>query len=292
MKITLRHHGWPAGALAATGLAIALALAAPPARSDPGLLLGGAAAVLVAITASRGLRRRLIAVRIGSAAGWLRAHLWLGLLSLVFALAHSGFRLGGGLSTALTLVLTAAVLSGVLGVALQRVLTREINALSTDTIFDLQRGVLSLRRRAYEIVWGACGAAPDAPGEADELRRLGAPPRTPGIVHPTGTLAGQAELDHFYRDLVLPFLHAAGGGSSLLATAADATLAFDALEAHLAAPLRPALAELRDRCGRLRAARRQHRLYRWLHGWLLLHVPLSMALLVLLITHAVMALRY
>ena len=36
----------------------------------------------------------------------------------------------------------------------------------------------------------------------------------------------------------------------------------------------------------------QERVYRWLHGWLVLHVPLSAALLVLGVTHAVMALYY
>jgi hypothetical protein len=33
-------------------------------------------------------------------------------------------------------------------------------------------------------------------------------------------------------------------------------------------------------------------LHRWLHGWLLLHVPLSLALLLLGAVHAIIALRY
>jgi len=37
---------------------------------------------------------------------------------------------------------------------------------------------------------------------------------------------------------------------------------------------------------------RQERLHRWLHGWLLLHIPLSLALILLGAVHAVMALRY
>lgn len=290
MKLDRRHLGWLAGSLAATGLAVALTLAAPP-RGVPSLLLGAAGAALICVCALRGLRRRLHKVRIGSAGTWLRAHLWLGALSLVFSLAHAGFRLGGPLSAALTLLLIGTVASGVLGVALQHALTRSINALSAETIFDLQQGALSLRRRAYEVVWAACGAAPD-PGEAEELRRLlGAPPRTPEPMFAAGTIAGQKELGRFYRDLVLPFLRAPGR-STQLATAAGAALAFDAVAVHLAEPLRPALADLRDRCARLRTARRQHQLHRWLHGWLLLHVPLTMALLVLLVTHAVMALRY
>jgi hypothetical protein len=33
-------------------------------------------------------------------------------------------------------------------------------------------------------------------------------------------------------------------------------------------------------------------LHRWLHSWLYLHVPLSMAFLVLVVVHAVWSLRY
>ena len=36
----------------------------------------------------------------------------------------------------------------------------------------------------------------------------------------------------------------------------------------------------------------QERFYRWLHGWLLVHVPLSMTLLLLSLVHAVISLRY
>jgi hypothetical protein len=36
----------------------------------------------------------------------------------------------------------------------------------------------------------------------------------------------------------------------------------------------------------------QSRLHLWLHGWLLLHVPLSFALLILTVVHAVLSLRY
>jgi hypothetical protein len=36
----------------------------------------------------------------------------------------------------------------------------------------------------------------------------------------------------------------------------------------------------------------QGRLHLWLHGWLLLHIPLSLALILLGAVHAVMALRY
>jgi hypothetical protein len=36
----------------------------------------------------------------------------------------------------------------------------------------------------------------------------------------------------------------------------------------------------------------QERVWRWLHGWLVLHVPLSAALLVLGVVHVIMSLYY
>ena len=45
---------------------------------------------------------------------------------------------------------------------------------------------------------------------------------------------------------------------------------------------------LRDR----RRLAEQERMWRWLHGWLILHVPLSAALLVLGIVHVVMSLYF
>jgi len=45
-------------------------------------------------------------------------------------------------------------------------------------------------------------------------------------------------------------------------------------------------------CAERRQYRLQERIFRWLHGWLLIHVPLSMALLILGVTHAISALYY
>jgi hypothetical protein len=50
--------------------------------------------------------------------------------------------------------------------------------------------------------------------------------------------------------------------------------------------------EIQDICEERRQLAVQRRLHHWLHGWLLVHVPLSYALLLLSIVHAVVALRY
>jgi len=52
------------------------------------------------------------------------------------------------------------------------------------------------------------------------------------------------------------------------------------------------LKDLENICEEEHQLSRQARIYHWLHAWLLVHVPLSIALLVLGAVHAVMALRY
>jgi hypothetical protein len=53
-----------------------------------------------------------------------------------------------------------------------------------------------------------------------------------------------------------------------------------------------ALHDLEVMCEERRQLARQRRLHRWLHGWLLVHVPLSYALLLLSAVHAFQSLRY
>jgi hypothetical protein len=64
------------------------------------------------------------------------------------------------------------------------------------------------------------------------------------------------------------------------------------LRAELPETLHPVLDELEDICEEERQLNRQIRLYHWLHGWLLVHVPLSILLLVLGGVHAIAALLY
>ena len=56
--------------------------------------------------------------------------------------------------------------------------------------------------------------------------------------------------------------------------------------------LHESVAELESICEERRQLADQKRLHHWLHGWLLIHVPLSLALLLLGAVHAVIALRY
>ena len=52
------------------------------------------------------------------------------------------------------------------------------------------------------------------------------------------------------------------------------------------------LRDLEEICEERRQLMVQNKLHLWLHGWLLVHVPLAFALLVLTAVHAVLSLRY
>ena len=83
------------------------------------------------------------------------------------------------------------------------------------------------------------------------------------------------------RALVVP----TAGGDTVWANTAAAYR-------DLSPELRTLVGQLEELCERRRQLALQQRLHFWLHNWLWLHLPLSVALLVLLAAHVLFALRY
>ena len=101
-----------------------------------------------------------------------------------------------------------------------------------------------------------------------------------------------APLRSFYLDEMRPFLEQPQQRSSRLGDADKARGAFSGLKTLLPLAAHSSLEDLQDICDEARQLSRQERLHHWLHGWLLLHIPLSLALILLGAIHAVMALRF
>jgi hypothetical protein len=99
-------------------------------------------------------------------------------------------------------------------------------------------------------------------------------------------------LRQFYLQEVQPFLENPKHRGQRLGDTAKASSSFSGLRTLLPAAAHATLSDLEDICDEARQLTRQERLHRWLHGWLLLHIPLSLALILLGAIHAVMALRY
>jgi len=207
---------------------------------------------------------------IGSRQAWLRGHIWLGLLSVVFIACHAHARLGGFVEKLLWVVLAAVILSGVFGLVLQQFLPRWLAQRCGD-------------EAPYEQIPHLCRLMR---GKADAAVDEVAPAAAVGA-----TFA--AELRAFHDQHVRPFLAVPVPRGSVLREEQRASSVFDALRKRLdlsgaGATVLAETDRLEELCRDRRQLADQERLHHWLHGWLLLHIPLSVALLVLGVAHAVM----
>lgn len=100
------------------------AINGPSGGSLPGLIFGIIAAIMMIFAGLLAARRRFPAARLGSAQFWLRGHLWIGALTVPFALFHAGFGWGGRLEWLLWALFFAVIGSGFWGLALQQLLPR------------------------------------------------------------------------------------------------------------------------------------------------------------------------
>ena len=106
------------------------------------------------------------------------------------------------------------------------------------------------------------------------------------------TEAESAPLKRFYLQELRVFLEQPKRRGQRLGDAEKAKLAFAGLKTLLPAAAHETLVDLEEICEEARQLVLQERLHRWMHGWLLVHIPLSLALMVLGAVHAVVALRY
>jgi hypothetical protein len=249
----------------------------------------------------------------------MRGHLWLGLLALPIILFHGGFHFGGTLTRVLMCLLIITVFSGVFGAVLQhyvpRVMTTDV---PLETIYDEIGRVRELLReeadRAIESVCGKLGLSKSSGEEGlraggfTAVRTIAAsavPLRTSAAVSAGASAAvaaapeiillseeESAPLRRFYLNEMRPFLERPNQRGQRLRDAAKANNAFAGLRTFLPATAHAMLSDLEDIGDEARQLTRQERLHHWLHGWLLLHIPLSLALILLGAVHAVMALRY
>ncbi len=291
----------------------------PRGGSTIGLLFGTTGFAFMLFAAFLGARKRVPTWRIGRAQAWMRGHLWLGFLALPMILFHGGFHFGGTLTRVLMWLLIITVLSGVFGAALQHYVPRVMTSdVPLETIYDEIVHVRSLLReeadRAVESICGSLGLSKTSREEGQRaggltaLRTMAASPvplRTSAAVSAgaSATVAAAPEiillseeesapLRHFYVKEMRPFLENPKQHGQRLGDAQKAASAFSGLRTLLPAAGHAALEDLSDICDEARQLRRQERLHHWLHDWLLLHIPLSLALILLGAVHAVMALRY
>jgi hypothetical protein len=125
----------------------------------PGLIYGSIALALILFGAVLGVRRKVPTWRIGRATTWMKGHLWLGLLSYVLVLFHSGFKLGNGLTLVLMVLFTVVLVTGIYGVILQQFLPRMmLLRIPLETVYEqIDSVVAQLRAEADGIVTAVAG---------------------------------------------------------------------------------------------------------------------------------------
>ena len=284
MLIDASHRRWlgvSLGAAAIAGVAYVPyargALNGPSGGSWVGLTYGVAGTGLLVYAALLGARKRVPTWRVGRAQTWLKGHIWLGLLSFILILLHGGFALGGPLTTVLMILFALIVASGIVGLLLQQILPRSMTSqVPLETIFEqIDHVITQLCAEADHAVAIACGEA------ARDRKR-----------QPDPALEGSERLKELYHRDVRPLLSSARVRGGALTTLSRREALFSHLRTLLPQPVHEAVDELEAICEERRQLEVQRRLHQWLHGWLFVHVPLSIALLVLTAAHAVIALRY
>ena len=314
MRIDKTQRSWAIGSL--IGFAVFASAYVVDATSEPsgprggsvvGLTFGVMGFGFMIFAALLGARKRVPTWRIGRAQAWMRGHLWLGLLSLPVILFHGGFHFGGTLTSVLMWLLIVTVASGVFGAAVQhyvpQVMTTDVKL---ETIYDEIGNVRKLlREEADRGVETICGPLGFGKSEKEEMQRAGGFSAARAMATTsTGPAVAAAEetvvlteeerapLRKFYLSEMRPFLEQPRLRQSRLGDADKAHGAFSGLQTLMPPAAQTTLHDLEDICDEARQLVRQERLHYLLHGWLLVHIPISLALILLGAVHAVMALRY
>ena len=293
MRIDRTHLPWLWFTVAAIVLSVVVYV--PYARDGQagggtaiGLTFGVLALAMMVFAALLSLRKRFPIWRIGRTRLWLKAHLWLGFLAGPMVLFHAAFH-ARGLLTNLLLWLTVMVIgSGVVGAWMQHTLPGKMfREVPYETIFD-QIGVI--RGQLVE----------EADRHAKNVTEMLAPARGAGATVVLTMLTvpelGEevAAFDKFYASEVRPYLSAERGDATKLALydRKVAVREFDNFRTVFPQAAWEPIGAMEEVCEEKRQLDHQVKLHRMLHGWLLCHLPMSAALLLLALVHAVGALRY
>src|SRR5206468_856788 len=95
----------------------------------------------------------------GRAQTWMKAHIWLGLLTVPLVILHCGGRLGGTLTTIFVIVFSTVIISGIWGLAIQNLLPKLlVDAAPAETVYSqIDRVGRQYAAEAERLVMLACG---------------------------------------------------------------------------------------------------------------------------------------
>ena len=279
-----------------------------------GLVMGAIAFAIFIFAGLLGVRKKLLRLKIGSVQAWMRAHIWLTLLTIPLVVLHSGFRLGGPMTILLLVLYVIVMVSGIYGLVLQHRIPRLMQErVPVETIYEQ---IPHVRRKLFEAA-RQLREAFDAPGTnkalaaaaartsetlglasgseygtANPIRNAVTTAVTVEQTAPSPDPESEEALVTFLDRQVLPFLRSSGPTRSGLAKTQFSDDAFRFIKLHVAVPYRGLVEEIQAWCGERRMLDLQTKLHRWLHAWLFVHVPISFILIILTAWHAFVTLFY
>ncbi|MBT4691849.1 MAG: hypothetical protein HOB73_00715 [Planctomycetaceae bacterium] len=282
MVINRGHAAWCLTSLGlvvvATGLYIPYAnnaLNGATGNSITGLLFGVTGTLAMIFAGLLAARKRIVTRKLGSISWWLKGHLWVGLVSVPLIFFHSGFRFGGLLEQLTMWCFLLVIISGVIGQVLQHVTPRFMKtAVPQQAIFEqVEVAINSLKKAADTQVL---------------------------TVYDTLFMdvedGGQESPDDFLRDFYLrhvrTFLQLDVNPDSSLLNATQAEGIFATVREGIPRKMVPVAVELESICNERRQLISQNKLQWIMHGWTLIHIPLSMSLLILTFVHVIMSLYF
>ena len=322
MLIDRKHQAWAsvcgvtAGALTLLYLVYALSMPnGPKGGAIPGIVFGSLALLVMIFECLLSARKKYPASPAGRLQTWLRAHIWLGLLTVLLVFFHAGFHWGRGLASWLMWLFVAVTASGIAGVALQNYIPRRLTQLvRRETVYrQIPFIVDQLRREAdvrVEFITTDLGiddpepmllyaggrkfyydlaqrkSAGDKVDAENQKRRT-----TPQI---SADKQSVEALRRHYLNEIRPYLSQTPSRftAKLFGDPASLKAYFERLRILLAPDAHPVVRDLESICDERRQLAVQARLHLLLHSWLYVHVPLSFAVLLMSIIHGIIALSY
>ena len=292
MRIDRTHRPWLIGSCAFLGLLVLIyipyaLLSSKAGGGTPlGIFYGVIGFGFMLFAAALGIRKRFPIWRIGRAQYWMRGHLWLGTMALPVIFLHGAFHFGGWLTTLLMVLLIIVTISGLIGAYLQHTLpTRMMHEVGYETIYDqidhIRQGLVAEAEQRYQSTTEEMAPSTGV-GATVVLTYIDTVPEL------TTELA---EYDKFYKGELKPYLENLDKDSKLKNRDLS-TAEFARIRSLLPESGRKSLQALEEICEEKRQLDHQIILHRTLHGWLLCHIPLSLALILLGFIHAIGALRY
>jgi hypothetical protein len=247
-----------------------------------GLIFGILALAIFLFASALGIRKKRRTWPLGHVRLWLTAHIWLTILTIPLVLFHCGFHIGGLQARWLMVLYAIVMISGFVGLAVQQFIPRMMREqLAREMVFDeipsmrakLQITALEIRSglRLHQRLVAADAGLGGGPIAEDASVRV---------------------LENFLDTDCLPYLAAKSGKRYSLGDASRAAQIFRTVRGNVAPEWRPKVDEIERCCNERRWTDVQTSFQHWLHGWLLVHVPFSFALLIFALCHAWVALRF